>query len=108
VLTCQADGQGRRGEGNPRYHEEAQQIARNRFLYSGRVDVVVADRQILRYFNRDLYRQVNVSQPLTEYPLMPYQLGLRDRSLRDRFDRGLGAIIASGEYREIERRYAQY
>lgn len=66
------------------------------------MDVVVADRRILRYFNRDLYRQVNVGQPLTEYPLTPYQLGLRDR-----FDRGLAAIITSGEYREIERRYAQ-
>ena len=75
------------------------------------MDVVVADRWILRYFNRDVYRQVNFGQPIIEYPPFPptpYQLGLRDRSLRDRFDRGLAAIITSGEYREIERRYAQY
>lgn len=37
------------------------------------------------------------------FPPTPYQLGLRDR-----FDRGLAAIITSGEYREIERRYALY
>lgn len=74
------------------------------------MDVVVADRRILRYFNREVYRQVNVGQPIEypPFPPTPYQLGLRDRSLRDRFDRGLAAIIASGEYREIERRYAMY
>ncbi|MER0041739.1 transporter substrate-binding domain-containing protein [Pseudomonas sp. MGal98] len=101
----------RMAEANPRYHEEAQQIARNRLLYSGRVEVVIADRRILRYFNREVYRQVNVGQPIIEYPLFPptpYQLGLRDRSMRDRFDRGLADIIASGEYQKIERRYAMY
>ncbi len=101
----------RMAEANPRYHEEAQQIARNRFLYSGRVELVIADRRILRYFNREVYRQVDVSQPITEYPLFPptpYQLGLRDQSMRDRFDQGLADIIASGEYAQIERRYAMY
>lgn len=101
----------RMAEANPHYHEEAQQISRNRLLYSGRVQVVVADRRILHYFNREVYRQVDVSQPITEYPLFPptpYQLGLRDPALRDRFDQGLADIIASGEYQEIENRYAMY
>lgn len=44
----------RMAESNPRYHEEARQIARNRLLYSGRIDVVVADMRIFRYFNRDV------------------------------------------------------
>ncbi|WP_231570176.1 MULTISPECIES: transporter substrate-binding domain-containing protein [Pseudomonas] len=98
-------------ESNPRYHEEAQQVARNRLLYSGRVDVVIGDRRILHYFNREVYAQVDVGQPVTEHLLFPataYHLGLHDEALRDRFDRGLAAIRASGEYAEIERRYAIY
>ena len=33
-------------ENNPRYHEEAQQLGRNRLLFSGRTDLVVAERNI--------------------------------------------------------------
>lgn len=101
----------RMAEANPRYREEAQQIARNRLLYSGRVDVVVADMRILRYLNREVYDQVDVGQPLAEYPLFPptpYQVGFRRQAQRDRFDSGLAAIRASGEYRAIERKYAMY
>ena len=73
--------------------------------------MVIADRRILRYFNREVYRQVDGSQPTTEHPLFaptPYQLGPRGRSVRDRFDQGLAEIVANGEYREIERRDAMY
>lgn len=98
-------------EANPRYREEAQQINRNRLLYSGRVDVVIGDPRILRYFNRKVADQVDVSQPVTQYPLFPptaYSVGFRLREHRDRFDRGLAAIRASGEYARIEQRYANY
>lgn len=98
-------------EANPRYREEAQQINRNRLLYSGRVDVVIGDPRILRYFNRKVADQVDVRQPVTQYPLFPptaYSVGFRLREHRDRFDRGLAAIRASGEYARIEQRYANY
>lgn len=96
---------------NPRYREEAQQINRNRLLYSGRIDVVVGDPRILRYFNREVAKQVDTSQPLTWYMLLPptpYSVGFRLDELRERFDRGLEAIRASGEYLRIEQRYADY
>ncbi|BCR25341.1 substrate-binding periplasmic protein [Aquipseudomonas alcaligenes] len=98
-------------EANPRYREEAQQINRNRLLYSGRVDVVIGDPRILSYFNRKVADQVDVRQPVTQYPLFPptaYSVGFRLREHRDRFDRGLAAIRASGEYARIEQRYANY
>lgn len=98
-------------ESNPRYREEAQQINRNRLLYSGRVEVVVGDVRILRYFNREVADQVDTRQPLTLYQLFPatgYSVGFRRSAQRDRFDQGLAAIRASGEYEEIERRYADY
>lgn len=98
-------------ENNPRYREEAFQIARNRMLYSGRVDVVVTDMRILRYFNREVYAQVDVSQPLTLFPIFAptdYRLGCRQQADCERLNQGLAAIRESGEYTAIERRYAMY
>jgi polar amino acid transport system substrate-binding protein len=98
-------------ENNPRYREEAFQIARNRMLYSGRVEVVVTDMRILRYFNREVYAQVDVSQPLTLYPVFAatdYKLGCRQQAHCERFNQGLAMIRENGEYRSIERRYAMH
>ena len=98
-------------ESNPRYREEAHQINRNRLLYSGRIDVVVGDPRILRYFNAEVGEQVDTTQPVILYPLFPptaYSVGFRLAEQKERFDRGLAAIRASGEYAEIERRYAGY
>lgn len=98
-------------EANPHYREEAQQINRNRLLYSGRIDVVVGDPRIMRYFNREVADQVDTSQPVTHYLLFPptaYSVGFRLAEQRESFDRGLAAIRASGEYQQIEQRYADY
>jgi polar amino acid transport system substrate-binding protein len=98
-------------EHNPRYREEPRQINRNRLLYAGRIDLVIADRRIFRYFNAFVADQVDVTQPITLYPLFPvtpYQLGFRLADQRDRFNQGLKAIRESGEYQRIEQRYAAY
>jgi polar amino acid transport system substrate-binding protein len=98
-------------EANPRYREEAQQINRNRLLYSGRVEVVVGDPRIMRYFNREVGEQVDTTQAVTQYTLFPptaYSVGFRLPEQRERFNRGLAAIRASGEYLRIEQRYADY
>jgi polar amino acid transport system substrate-binding protein len=95
-------------ESNPRYREEAFQIARNRMLYSGRVDVVVTDMRILRYFNLEVHTQVDVSQPLTIYPIFPgtdYKLGCLKQSDCERFSKGLALLRSSGDYAVIEQRY---
>ena len=95
-------------ESNPRYREEAFQIARNRMLYSGRVDVVVTDMRILRYFNLEVHTQVDVSQPLTIYPIFPvtdYKLGSLKQSDCERFSKGLALLRSSGDYAGIELRY---
>lgn len=94
---------------NPRYREEPRQITRSRLLYSGRVDVVVADIRIHEQLSKQASAEVDVSQPITVYPIFPrtpYRIGFRDAELRDRFNRGLAAVRASGEYAAIEERYA--
>jgi polar amino acid transport system substrate-binding protein len=96
---------------HPNYREEAQQVTRNRLLYSGRIDVIIGDPKVIRYFNRDVLDQVDISQPLTWYLLFPptgYQIGFRFQTQRDQFNLGLAAIRRSGEYEAIERKYADY
>lgn len=98
-------------EANPRYREEAFQIARNRMLYSGRVDVVVTDIRILRYLNIEVQKQVDVSQPLTVYPVFEpsyYRLGCRRHVDCEQINKGLAILKQSGEYARIEQRYAMY
>ena len=93
---------------NPRYREEALQINRNRLLYSGRIDLVVGDKRIIQYLNRDVDDQVDVSQPLAWFELFaatPYRVGFRRDDQRQRFDEGLRMLRESGEYRRIEQRY---
>ncbi len=93
---------------NPRYREEALQINRNRLLYSGRIDVIVGDKRIIRYFNREVGDQVDVTQPLAWFeifPPTPYRVGFRLDEQRLRFHQGLRRLHESGEYRRIEQRY---
>ncbi|GIZ11256.1 ABC transporter substrate-binding protein [Pseudomonas sp. NCCP-436] len=93
---------------NPRYREEALQINRNRLLYSGRTDVVIGDRLIIRYLDREVAEQVDVSQPLAWFDVFPptyYRMGFREEEARRRFDQGLLLLRESGEYQAIERRY---
>ncbi|MDP9941004.1 substrate-binding periplasmic protein [Ectopseudomonas alcaliphila] len=93
---------------NPRYREEALQINRNRLLYSGRTDVVVGDKRIIRYLDREVDDQVDVSQPLAWFEIFPptlYRVGFRRDEQRRRFDEGLRMLRESGEYQRIEQRY---
>lgn len=98
----------RMAEANPRYHEEANQVTRNLLLYSKRVDVIVGDRRIIAYFNRIAAAKVDVSQPVTVYPLFPpiyFSVGFVDQGQCAAFDLGLAELRKSGDYALIEQRY---
>lgn len=97
-------------ERNPLYREEALQINRNRLLYSGRVDLIVGDLRIFKYFNAQVADQVDVSQPLSYFALFPrtaYSVGFRQAAPRELFNQGLKALRESGDYQRIEQRYAE-
>lgn len=98
----------RMAEANARYREEAQQLGRNRLLYSRRVDLVVGERHIFEYLNREVADQVDTSQPLDWFdifPPTPYQVGFVSAALRDRFDAALARVQARGEDARIRARY---
>tara|TARA_R110002126_G_scaffold10070_2_gene45196 strand:+ start:3285 stop:4025 length:741 start_codon:yes stop_codon:yes gene_type:complete len=93
---------------NPLYREEARQITRNLLLYSGRVEVVIADERIFNAFNSVVSDQVDVQQPVTLhrlFPPTPYSVGFVDSAARDRFNQGLAALRTSADYQRIMARY---
>ncbi len=95
-------------ENNPRYHEEAQQLGRNRLLFSGRTDLVVAERNIFEYLSREVADQVDTTQAVdwfAIFPPTPYQVGFIRVEQRDRFDQALQRVQQRGEDQRIRLRY---
>lgn len=96
---------------HPNYQEHSQQIAQDRLLFTGRVDVVVGDKLIFRYFTSRLDPQLDTSQPVifhTIFPLNPRKAVFKDAALRDRFNAGLKIIQTNGVYDAILRKYQPY
>ncbi|BAE48990.1 ABC-type amino acid transport/signal transduction systems [Paramagnetospirillum magneticum AMB-1] len=99
-------------EANQAYREEANQLIQPLLLYKGRVDVVVADRNIFDWFANqpEVRDKADISQPVTYHPLFPpteYRVAFRDVALRDAFNRGLARLRAEGEYDRIIARYSK-
>ncbi|QDO96900.1 amino acid ABC transporter substrate-binding protein [Ferrovibrio terrae] len=94
---------------NPdRYREVANQMLQVRALFSGRTDVVLAERRIFRYMMRSPEAGVNTDQPLTEHDIFPpthYGVAFQRQDDCISFNRGLAAIRRSGVYDEVLRRW---
>lgn len=88
------------------YNEVPDQIRQNIMLYSGRVEVVIADRNIFLWYDREV--PSNLRRPVTVYeifPPTPYGVAFRDRGLRDAFNGGLAKLRASGGISMILAKY---
>ena len=93
---------------NPRYTEYDQQLKQNWLLYHGKVDVVVADANIFRYYNQHTPLQFDSRQPVTYHQLfdpVDYKVAFRDAARRDQFNTALAQLKSSGEYARILSKY---
>ncbi|TFV99563.1 transporter substrate-binding domain-containing protein [Oxalobacteraceae bacterium OM1] len=93
---------------HPQYREYAQQITQAKLLFTGRVDVVVGDRLIFRYFAAHMDGGIDGGQPVVFhdiFPPSPRKVAFRDPALRDRFNAGLRAIRQNGIYDAILKKY---
>lgn len=92
------------------YKEYSLQLIQDNLLYSGRVDVVVGDRLIFRYFSTRMGPSIDASQPVTFhtiFPPNPRKAAFRDADVRDRFNAGLKTIRSNGKYDAILRKYQE-
>lgn len=90
------------------YKEYASQITQDKLLFMGRVDVVVGDHLIFRYFSGKLDAQIDGTQAVTQhwiFPESPRKAVFREARVRDGFNAGLKIIRANGTYDAIVKHY---
>ncbi|MES2015398.1 MAG: transporter substrate-binding domain-containing protein [Pseudomonadota bacterium] len=90
------------------YKEYSTQITQDKLLFMGRVDVVVGDYLIFRYFSDKLEAQIDATQEVTVhkiFPESPRRAVFRDARVRDAFNTGLKVIRANGTYDAIVKQY---
>ncbi len=97
-------------DGNPGYGEVAEQYRQNLALFTGEVEVVVADINIFNWFTDDprVASMADARQPVALHAIFPptvYRVGFRDEAARDAFDAALAALRASGRYDAIVESY---
>lgn len=94
--------------GHSDYREVPAQATQNKLLFTGRVDVVIGDKLIFRYFSEKLEPRIDARQPVTYhriFPESPRKAVFRDARVRDAFNAGLKTIRANGTYDAIMKQY---
>ncbi len=97
-------------DANKAYVEHATQQTQNKLLFSGRVDVVVGDKNIFNYFTPQISKEVSTDKELVFHPIFPatqYKMGFTDAQIRDDFNEGLKQIKANGAYQKIIEKYSK-
>lgn len=92
---------------NSRYIEKAKQSNQITMLFSSRVDTIVMDINIFKYF-RQHEDKVDTSAEEAIHEIFPhskYKVGFLSVDLRDQFNAGVAELRASGKYNEIVNKY---
>jgi polar amino acid transport system substrate-binding protein len=95
---------------SPGYREVAEQYQQNLALFAGQVEVVVADRNIFQWYNRDarVTQAVDATQPVTYHNIFAptgYHLAFRDVTVRDAVNDALTTLKTSGRYDAVMEQY---
>ncbi len=97
---------------NPKYKEKPEQSIQVFWLFTGRTDVVVADKKIFKYHRMLAANkgQFSVTEPVTYHPIFsssPIHGIFQNKEMRDEFNKGLAQLKKSGRYDEIINNYEQ-
>ncbi|MEM7144851.1 MAG: transporter substrate-binding domain-containing protein [Verrucomicrobiota bacterium] len=97
---------GPEGEDREDYLEFADQEEQVRAFWEEEGSVIVIDRCIFKYFSEAMGRDMSeVKEHLVFAPVTGFKVSFRNEDLRDRFDAGLRALCASGEYAAMLKRH---
>ena len=92
---------------NKRYSEKAKQSNQITMLFGGRVETVVMDINIFKYF-RASETKLDTSSDVNIHEIFPpthYKVGFLKAAYRDQFNEGLATLKSSGKYDEIIKGY---
>ena len=95
---------------DPGYSEVALQYKQNIDLYSGVVDVVIADINVFKWNNLHprVTESVDVEKEVVYHRIFKpshYSVAFRDEQIRDAFNKALAEMKSSGRYKEIVDKY---
>lgn len=88
---------------NEKYWEMNEQNRQVAMLFLGRVDLIVLDHQIFKYYRKRLQFE-DKNKPVVYHELFvpnQYQMAFIDKRARDDFDVAIQSLKASGRYQEI-------
>lgn len=100
--------------GNKCYSEVADQSLQGRLLLSGRVQVVISDKRIFRWWcdrldKQDVGATLDLAAPLEYhpiFPLAPRAVNFGEETLRDAFDKALETMRQGGKLEAIMNDYS--
>lgn len=94
---------------NPKYLEKARQHMQISLLFSKRVDVVVMDINIYKFYKK-LETRVNTDLPVEIFEVFEptvYKVAFREKAIQADFNEGLKELRVTGRYQEIIRSYIE-
>lgn len=98
-------------EKNTEYTEIAEQLIQVKQLLKKRVDVIVGDILIIKYYQRKLKEEDNLQDEISIHDLFKttnYVIMFQSKELRDQFNLGLAIIRKNKAYSKILDKYASY
>lgn len=100
---------------NPKYEEATGQVMQVKKFLSGRVDVILIDKNIMRWLTKQAVESGELGDVDTEFtyhPIFPgtldYYIGFSDEAKRDRANAALAEMRADGTYQKIVDEYLSF
>jgi len=97
-------------EHNSGYREKYNQKTQTTDLYKKRVQVIVMDVNIFKYFRKRGAGFSTATQPIVYHELFPqtnYKVAFRDKEIRDDFNEGLKGIRENSVYDQVIKNYTR-
>ena len=95
---------------NPRFREKEEHTLRIKLLFDGRIEVVIIDDNIFKYYSKEVADKTDISQLVTMHDVFPknkYKVIFKDAAIRDDFNEGLKHLRESGQYQKVFDKYLQ-
>lgn len=93
---------------NPKYTEIAEQLTQVEQLLRKRVDVIIGDILVIKYYQRKLKEDLNLNEEIAIHDLFnttSYRIMFKTAEMRDLFNKGLKIIRKNKAYSDIITRY---
>jgi polar amino acid transport system substrate-binding protein len=101
----------RDGSHNRRYQEIASQRRQMAMFWTGKAEVVIADRTVFDWYRQRMDMQLHTDEPVSYHDIFPgktwYGVYFRDAYMARDFEQGLAEIKASGLYDLLYQSYTE-